>query len=115
MPEVLQRIILAHEIGHAVLHLKTLQTVKAYHDFSLYEATDKTEYEANLFAADILLYDEEVIEKLKEDNFFFGVASDFMVPPEMLDFKFRILKAKRLLMLESPISAHGDFLKRLSN
>lgn len=115
LPEVIQRIILAHEIGHAVLHLKTLQTVKAYHDFSLYDATDKTEYEANLFAADILLHDEEVIEKLKEDNFFFSVASEFMVPPEMLDFKFRILKAKRLLMLESPIAAQGDFLKRLTN
>lgn len=115
LPEVLQRIILAHEIGHAVLHAEHLQAVKAYHDFSLYDATDKTEYEANLFAADILLRDEEVIEKLQEDNFFFGVASEFMVPPEMLDFKFKILKAKHLLTLESPISAPGNFLKRLSN
>lgn len=115
LPEILQRIILTHEIGHAVLHVPTLQAVKAYHDFSLYDATDKTEYEANLFAADLLLPDDAVIEKLKEDNFFFSVASEFMVPPEMLDFKFRILKSKRLLMLESPISSHGDFLKKLSH
>ena len=115
LPEIIQRIILTHEIGHAVLHAPMLQTVKAYHDFSLYDATDRTEYEANLFAADLLLRDDEVIAKLKEDNFFFGVASEFMVPPEMLDFKFRILKSKKLLMLESPISAHGDFLKKLSH
>ena len=95
LPEIIQRIILTHEIGHAVLHAPTLQAVKAYHDFSLYDATDKTEYEANLFAADLLLPDDEVIAKLKEDNFFFGVTSEFMVPPEMLDFKFRILRLRK--------------------
>ena len=115
LPEMIQRIILTHEIGHAVLHAPMLHAVKTYHDFSLCDATDRTEYEANLFAADFLLRDDEVIAKLKEDNFFFGVASEFMVPLEMLDFKFRILKAKKLLMLESPISAHGDFLKKLSH
>ena len=113
LPMVIQRIILAHELGHAALHEKTLESVKAYHDFALYDTTEMAEYEANLFAADLLLEDDEVIEKLKEDNFFFGVASEFMVPPELLDFKFRILKAKRLLTLESPITARGDFLRKL--
>jgi len=36
-------------------------------------------YLENLFAADLLLEDDEVIEKLKEDYFFFGVArGDFL-------------------------------------
>lgn len=109
----LQRIILAHEIGHAVLHREQLATLKAFHDFSLYDSTSQYEYEANLFAADYLLEDEAVISKLNEDNFFFGVARELCVPPELLDFKFRILKNKGLT-LDSPITAHGDFLKHIT-
>lgn len=109
----LQRIILAHELGHAVLHREELTTLKAFHDFSLYDTTSRYEYEANLFAADYLLEDEEVISKLNADNFFFGVARELQVPPELLDFKFRILKSKGL-KLDSPITAHGDFLRHIT-
>lgn len=113
LPEIVQRIILAHEIGHAVLHRRELATLKAFHDFSLYDMTSKYEYEANLFAAEYLLDDGEVIEKLNEDAFFFGVARELSVPPELLDFKFRILKNKGWL-LDAPITARSDFLKGIS-
>lgn len=113
LPDVLQRIILAHEIGHAVLHSKELATLKAFHDFALYDTTSRFEYEANLFAAEYLLDDGEVIDKLNDDAFFFGVARELFVPPELLDFKFRILKNKGW-SLESPIASHGDFLKHIT-
>jgi len=111
LPEVVQRIILAHELGHAVLHTKTL-AMQAYHDFSLYQAADRAEYEANLFAADLLLEDEQVIGKLREASFFFDAAKELLVPPELLDFKFRILKEKKLLTLDSPIIGSSTFLKK---
>ncbi|MPM76217.1 hypothetical protein SDC9_123214 [bioreactor metagenome] len=113
LPETLQRIILAHEIGHAVLHRKALVSLKAFHDFSLYDTTSQFEYEANLFAAEYLLEDQQVIEKLNDDAFFFGVAKELYVPPELLDFKFRILKNKGWA-LDSPITASGDFLKTIT-
>ena len=113
MPEEVQRIILAHEIGHAVLHKEQLANLKAFHDFALYDTATRYEYEANLFAAELLLDDEEVIGKLNEDSFFFGAARELYVPPELLDFKFRILKTKGLT-LDSPITARGDFLKDIS-
>ena len=111
---VIQRIILAHEIGHAVLHRKELISLKAFHDFSLYDTTSQFEYEANLFAAEYLLDDKEVIEKLNDDAFFFSVAKELYVPPELLDFKFRILKNKGWA-LDSPITAGGDFLKHITH
>ena len=113
LPKVVQRIILAHELGHAVLHRRELSALKAFHDFSLYDSTARFEYEANLFAAEYLLDDDKVIEKLNEDAFFFGVARELFVPPELLDFKFRILKNKGWT-LDSPIMAHGDFLKHIT-
>ena len=101
LPETVQRIILAHEIGHAVLHYK-LAGVKAFHDFTLYDNSSLYEYEANLFAAEYLLEDKLVQERLNEDTFFFSVARELKVPPELLDFKFRILKRKGW-QISSPI------------
>ncbi len=109
LPRALQRIVLAHEAGHAVLH-EDVARLRAFHDFSLYDASSVYEYEANLFAAEYLLDDEQVAEKLGQDTFFFGVARELAVPAELLDFKFRILK-KKGWQIESPIVARSDFLK----
>lgn len=113
LTDVLKRIILAHEIGHAVLHHEAAK-MKAFHDFSLYDNSSRLEYEANLFAAEYLLDDELVKERLNEDGFFFSAAKELNVPPELLDFKFRILK-KKGWHLESPILAKSDFLKNISD
>jgi len=113
LPEPIQRIILAHEIGHAVLHHEAAK-MKAFHDFALYDTSSQMEYEANLFAAEYLLEDDEVTELLSEDTFFFSVAKELEVPPELLDFKFRILKRKGWL-IESPIQSNSNFLKHLSD
>lgn len=58
LPETAKRIILAHELGHAVLHQKT--KINNFHEFVLYDSTSQYEYEANLFAAEYLLDDELV-------------------------------------------------------
>lgn len=107
--EEAQKIILAHELGHAVLH-RDLVRLGGFHDFSPWDASAKPEYEANLFAAELLLEDGKVVELLRRDNFFFSAAGELGVPPELLDFKLRILKRKGC-EIESPIRARGDFLK----
>lgn len=93
LPQSLQRIICIHEIGHAVLHAKQAG-VSAFHDFSLFDGAARAEYEANMFAAEYLLDDEEVFDLLNDDLFFFTVAGTLRVPAELLDFKYRILKSK---------------------
>lgn len=113
LPPVLLRTILVHEIGHSVLHRDVVK-IRAFHDFSLYDSSSVYEYEANLFAAEYLLNDDMVIEKLSEDSFFFGAARELHVPPELLDFKFRILKRKGLMNLESPILSQSNFLKDIT-
>ncbi len=94
-----------------MLHAK--QTgVCAFHDFSLFDGTSRAEYEANLFAAHYTLEDDIVLEMLNEDCFFFAAAARLRVPPELLDFKFRILKCKGYKM-ESPFLADSCFLKNV--
>ena len=111
LPCHVQKIILAHELGHAVLHYKYTE-IRAFHDFELFDETSIYEYEANIFAAEFLLDDDAVLESLNEDISFFNAARRLQVPPELLDFKFRVLK-RRGYALNSPISADSCFLKHI--
>ena len=109
-PEVC-RIILAHELGHAALHSK-LTDMRAFHDFAPFDQTSVYEYEANLFAAEFLMDDEDVLSLLNEDCSFFDAARMLRMPPELLDFKFRVLKRKGYA-LNPPLYARSDFLKEM--
>ena len=110
LPKMVQKIICAHELGHAVLHSQT-PGMEEFHDFALFDSASSTEYEANVFAAELLLKDEDVFELLNEDMSFFGVASNLRIPPELLDFKFRVLKRKGYQFREPPMQAGSKFLR----
>lgn len=111
LPIVIQKIIVAHELGHAVLHRKS--GVRAFHDIGLYDESTIAEKEANLFAAEYLLKDEEVLDALNGDTTFFSAAAKLCVPVELLDFKFRIMKWKGYKLVEPPISARSNFLANM--
>ena len=89
---LIQKIIVAHELGHAELHRK--QGISAFHEVALYDESSLCEKDANLFAAELLLEDDEVLQALNEDNTFFTAAAMLNVPAELLDFKFRVMKWK---------------------
>jgi Zn-dependent peptidase ImmA (M78 family) len=109
LPSRVQRIILIHELGNAALH-SGIPTECAFHDFELFDETSVYEYEANIFAAEFLLEDEAVLEQLNEDTSFFNAARTLCVPPELLDFKFRVLK-RRGYSLNPPLYARSCFMK----
>lgn len=105
-----RRILCAHELGHGILH-KELAAMHGFHELELFDSTSCVEYEANLFAAELLIDDGELLRMLNDsEKSFFEVAKELYVPVELLDFKFRILK-KKGYHLESPYIARSDFLK----
>ena len=110
---VLQRIICAHELGHAILH-QTKTGIKAFHDFAMFDENTQNEKEANVFAAELLLDDEAVNSALNEDITFFQAASILLVPIELLDFKFRVMKWKGYKLMDPPITASSDFIRSLN-
>lgn len=61
LDERTQRIVCAHELGHDQLH-RTLATSSIIQEFMLYDMNSRPEYEANLFAAALLLDDESIRE-----------------------------------------------------
>jgi Zn-dependent peptidase ImmA (M78 family) len=111
LPPEMQRIITAHELGHAVHHKGS--RAQAFHDVVLFDQTSALEKEANLFAAELLLTDEAVVDVLNQDMTFYSAASQLQVPMELLDFKFRIMKWKGYKLIEPPEAASSTFLKNM--
>ena len=107
--KLIQRIIIAHELGHAVLHSDS--AINPFHEFAMFEDTNRMEYEANVFAAEFMLSDDTVLEALEMQMDFYQTAKCLYVPPELLDFKLRILQCQGVRIM-APYIAHGDFLKR---
>ena len=70
----MRKIVLLHEIGHHALHRKEAQV---FQEFSLFTdmAVNRMEYEANLFAAEISLPDDEILEYIYQGNSAEFVAS----------------------------------------
>lgn len=58
LPEELQRIVCAHELGHHLLH--RAETSQGFNDYELYRMENRFEQEANLFASLLLLPDRVV-------------------------------------------------------
>lgn len=93
--EVLERILIAHELGHAILH-KEIAMMKGFQEMEVFDSTAITENEANLFSAELILEDKDVLEQL-EDHSFFQAAQALYVPAALLDYKFRAMCEKGLL------------------
>lgn len=107
---ITRRILCAHELGHAVLH-GDLAAMRGFQELELFDMSAPAEYEANLFAAELIVSDEELLELLNDkDKSFFSIARELYIPAELLDFKFRILKNKGL-RIESPYITKTNFLK----
>ena len=108
--EPIRRILLGHELEHDRLHME-MAMLKGFQEIELFDKTLPAEYEANIFAAELLIDDKELLKLLNdEDKSFFGVARELSVPAPLLDFKFRVLKHKGY-RIEAPYIANGDFLK----
>lgn len=103
------RIITAHELGHAVLHGGS--GLDLYSDADIFRQSSRLEREANLFAAELLLSDSEVLSTLNRDNSFFTAAAELFVPVELLDYKFHIMRTKGYHLVAPPITARNKFLK----
>lgn len=73
--------------------------------------SNRLEYEANIFAAEFMMNDDDVFEALQMKLDFFQTASLLEVPPEMLDFKLRLLQREGHNIV-APYIGRADFLKR---
>ena len=63
LPPVMHDIVLLHEIGHDTLHRHEAVSTGGFQEFNIFDMGNRRmEYEANIFAAQISLPDDEILE-----------------------------------------------------
>lgn len=88
----MQKVVCAHELGHDVLHREL--SAGGIREGTLFLDTDKTEREANLFAACVLISDDEILNAASECDDINGAASLIGLPSELVKYKLRIMNKK---------------------
>ena len=90
------RQVLAHELGHDTLH-REMARDSIVQDHFLLDMTLKPEYEANLFAAQLLYEDEKVLALLRSGKSASECAALLGAPMPLFELKMKILQEKGLL------------------
>lgn len=107
LDDVMKKVVCAHEFGHDMLHREL--SGGGIREGTLFLETNKTEREANLFAACVLISDEELLDAVYESVNISQVASLLGLPPEIVQYKLLIMNSKGYNFRTDDIES--DFLK----
>ena len=107
-----RKTILAHELGHDQLHRDYCVSGGAFHDQTVLNPTNKFETEANIFAAHLLISDEDILDNINDQVCDYEIAGQLGVDINLLNLKISELakmgKFNKLVNVNIP---QGDFLK----
>lgn len=84
LSDQMKRVICAHELGHALMHKALGATQLGLLEFELFDMTSSCEYEANVFAAALLLDNEETIDTIFNYNDYVKAACELGVNVNLL-------------------------------
>lgn len=105
-----KRIVAAHELGHILLHRHQLK-MAPMKDSVLYDMTSQSEYEANMFAADLLIDDEHIHALSQEDMDYFNMCKCLYTTPEVISFRlFSLIRRGHAYNL--PMGIDSKFLAK---
>ena len=103
-----RRMVCAHELGHDRFHQHFAKT-SALQEFMLYDMQSKPEYEANIFAAELLIDDDDILSLVKENYDIYQMASELGEDMNLILIKIDELR-KRGHDLRVPYRPQSDFL-----
>ena len=100
----------AHEIGHDRLHRHLAQS-SALQEFVLYDMRSRPEYEANIFAGELLIDDEEILSLIYDGYDIVRIAAELQADINLVLIKVDELR-KRGYDVRAPYRPQSDFLRR---
>ena len=112
-PEM-QRMCCAHEIGHILFHKRYLATPEYLMHMELFDMHNRTEYEANLFAANLLIDDDELLDMVQRGLDVITTAASFGVNVNLLALKLAEMK-KAGHPVNGPFTPNRKFLGRIED
>lgn len=103
-------VVLAHEIGHDQLHRKEART-QGLSEFTLFNMKQRPEYEANVFAAHLLLDEEQIDQLGKEGMDVVSIAKTLETDINLVLIKIHEMKRKGYDIYQQEMP-RADFLGR---
>lgn len=92
----MRSIVILHEIGHHMLHK---DIAKSFKEFNIFDPTGNImEYEANLFAAEIMLPDHEIVDYMKQGYTATQIATAMKSDVNLISLKATDLKRRGLAL-----------------
>lgn len=98
----LTNMVLAHELGHYIYHRDIFES-GLHFDYNLFKQSNSLELEANLFAAHLLLDENEILNSLEEGYSYLDLAKNYNV-----DINLMIFKINEMHKLGFPVSKIED-------
>ena len=83
------RLVCAHELGHHALHRAAARV--GFEEFSLFSENSRREYEANLFAAVLLISDEDIKELIGMGYTSSQIANELCIDERITGLKINTL------------------------
>jgi Zn-dependent peptidase ImmA (M78 family) len=111
MDEYLTQMVAGHEMGHDVFH-RNVAKGSGFQEFELFRMTNQTEYEANAFAAHILIDTDECMDYARNGYNVVQIAKSMNTEINLMLIKLQELN--RLgYDLRLPMEPRSDFLKNI--
>ncbi len=112
----LKNTVLAHELGHDQLHRDFCKNGVSFHENRIFNPTNLFEIEANIFAAHLLIPDENIRRLIKYSERDRDLAYELGVDLNLLNLKISEMAKMNLLDIDQNIIRipGSDFLKKYS-
>ena len=114
LSEYMQRLVCAHELGHALLHRKLGTMPGGMMEFEIFDIKDAAEYEANVFAANLLIDEQEILEMACEGYDVIYIAKKLDINVNILLVKLNEMRNKGY-DLRVPYEPARKFLGRIED
>lgn len=105
-----QKTVCAHELGHDRLHRHFAKS-SVLQEFMLYDMKARPEYEANIFASELLINDYDILELVKEEQDVNYIAGNLGEDIDLVLIKIDELR-KRGYNFRVPYRPQSNFLGR---
>ena len=112
LSDEMKRIVCAHELGHAMLHRKLCRQRKnqTNYEYEIFDIRSSTEYEANIFAANLLIDEREMNEYMSYGYDIVQTARAMNLNVNLLLIKLHEMKDDKALLYNLPDLPKRNFL-----